>query len=570
MPIADRWIRAILVCTLLVAAVGYPRLSSAAEQKVALVIGNSAYPSSRLRNPVNDANAMATKLRAMGFDVILRTDVNLRDMTRSFSQFGQKLTPGSVGLFYYAGHGMQVQGKNFLIPVDAEIETEASVRTEAVDVDQLLHQLGPARLSMVILDACRNNPFERRFRGAGGGLAQIDAPTGTLLAYATAPGKVASDGTGSNGLYTEALLKALNMPGLKVEDVFKQVRINVIKASDGQQTPWESSSLTGEFYFTPDNKAAMADEKLKQAEKERADLAKALEEERKKRDKDTELIRVEMEKLRAELTKIRAAAAAAQPAMGTVPAETSKTASVASQPKPQPEQKPTQVAIASRAPGPTAPPAPVSVSPVAAGSEAAAGPAKPTTDTHTGRTPTQVAAIPPQPSPAAPPPPAEVIVKPKPPAGSPAPTKPASVAQWAESIALVEKFSGQLTYSKAMALLLGVKTDEELELLVKYDALLRRVPFQSAMALGVNARGHVTWSARWREAKLVYATEPALESCNKQNAEGSCRLVMVNGEFQEKEFIDVAKRLGRQTPDLVRQALVKATAMDLERQRGRW
>src|SRR5258706_11280023 len=146
------------------------------------LIGNGAYPSSRLRNPVNDAKAMAEKLRALGFEVILRTDSNLREMTRSFSQFGQKLTPGSVSLFYYAGHGVQVQGKNFLVPIDAEIESEAAVRTEAVDVDQLLHQLGPARLSMVILDACRNNPFERRFRAAAsGGLAQIDAPTGTLL-----------------------------------------------------------------------------------------------------------------------------------------------------------------------------------------------------------------------------------------------------------------------------------------------------------------------------------------------------------------------------------------------------
>ncbi|MCE9568393.1 MAG: caspase family protein [Rhodocyclales bacterium] len=265
---------------------------AAAEQKVALVIGNSAYPSSRLRNPVNDAKAMADKLRALGFEVILRTDSNLREMTRSFSQFGQKLTPGSVSLFYYAGHGVQVRGKNYLIPVDAEIENEASVTSEAVDVDQLLNQLGPARLSMVILDACRNNPFERRFRAAGsGGLAQIDAPTGTLLAYATAPGKVAADGHGSNGVYTEALLKALDMPGLKVEDVFKQVRINVVRASDGQQTPWESSSLTGEFYFHAASKAEIDSAQLRRAENERAELARTLEEERRKRDKDAELVR---------------------------------------------------------------------------------------------------------------------------------------------------------------------------------------------------------------------------------------------------------------------------------------
>ena len=231
--------RGLLALALLGAAFGTPHAAVSAEQKVALVIGNSAYPTSRLRNPVNDAKAMAEKLRALGFDVVLRTDSSQRDMTRAISQFGQKLALGSVGLFYYAGHGMQVRGKNYLIPIDAEIETEGSVSSEAVDVDLVLNQLGPARLSMVILDACRNNPFERKFRSvAGGGLAQIDAPTGTMLAYATAPVKVAADGTGSNGLYTEALLKALDTPGLKVEDVFKQFRINVLQASDNQQIPW--------------------------------------------------------------------------------------------------------------------------------------------------------------------------------------------------------------------------------------------------------------------------------------------------------------------------------------------
>ncbi len=157
---------------------------------------------------------------------------------------------GSVGLFYYAGHGLQVRGKNFLVPVDAEIENEASVRSESVDVDQVLDQFVSSRLSMVILDACRNNPFERRFRaGQGGGLAQIDAPKGTLIAYSTAPGKTAADGSGFNGVYTEQLLKTLDTPGLKVEDVFKQVRINVARLTQDQQIPWEASSLTGEFFF---------------------------------------------------------------------------------------------------------------------------------------------------------------------------------------------------------------------------------------------------------------------------------------------------------------------------------
>ena len=223
-----------------------------AEVKVALVVGNAAYPSAPLRNPVNDATAMAERLKAAGFEVTLRTNVTQREMTRAVSQFGQGLKAGSVGLFYYAGHGMQVRGRNFLVPVDADIQSEASVRSEAVDLDLVLEQLGPSRLSMVILDACRNNPFEGRFRSSGGsGLAQIDAPKGTLLAYATAPGKVASDGDGAHGLYTAELLKAMDLPGAKVEEVFKAVRVNVIKATAGQQVPWESSSLTGDYYFRP-------------------------------------------------------------------------------------------------------------------------------------------------------------------------------------------------------------------------------------------------------------------------------------------------------------------------------
>ena len=176
---------------------------------------------------------------------------------------------------------MQVRGKNFLIPVDAEINSEASVRSEGVDVDQVLDQLGPARLSMVILDACRNNPYERRFRGMGdGGLAQIDAPKGTLIAYATAPGKTAADGAGANGLYTQELLRALDRTGLKVEDVFKQVRINVSKGTNDAQIPWEASSLVGEFVFRADTNATAQDDRLKTMESERLALLAALEQER--------------------------------------------------------------------------------------------------------------------------------------------------------------------------------------------------------------------------------------------------------------------------------------------------
>ncbi len=219
-------------------------------QRIALVIGNAAYPGiGALRNPANDARDVAAKLKRLGFEVIVKTDVRQKDMLRALTEFGDKVQAGSEALFFYAGHGMQVRGRNYLIPIDAEIRTESAVSSESIDVDQLLDKLSAARLSMVILDACRNNPFERRFRGGGQGLAQINAPTGTLIAYATAPGKVAADGEGRNGLYTSELLDAMDVPGIKIEDIFKRVRTNVIRKSGQAQTPWESSSLTGDFFF---------------------------------------------------------------------------------------------------------------------------------------------------------------------------------------------------------------------------------------------------------------------------------------------------------------------------------
>ncbi len=220
-------------------------------RRVALVIGNASYPNAPLKNPANDARAMARALRTLGFDVTLKENIALKEMSRAVTQFGEKLaTGGSMGLFYFAGHGIQSKGKNYLVPIDAQITGESSVRSETLDVDVVLEQLATSPLNIVILDACRNNPFERRFRGNVGGLVQMDAPKGTLIAYATAPGKVALDGEGKNGLYTAALLKVISEPGLKVEDVFKRVRVNVATSTADQQVPWESSSLTGDFYFS--------------------------------------------------------------------------------------------------------------------------------------------------------------------------------------------------------------------------------------------------------------------------------------------------------------------------------
>ncbi len=219
------------------------------EKRIALVIGNSAYKDAPLKNPVNDARDIAVALRKLGFEVTEKTNVAQKEMNRAIVQFGEKLRADTVALFYYAGHGMQVKGKNYLIPIDAQIQSEASVRVEAVDVDGVLDQLTVSPLNIVILDACRNNPFERRFRSVGGGLAQMDAPKGSLIAYATAPGKTAADGDSRNGLYTQELLKHIQTPGLPLESVFKRVRIGVMTASGEAQMPWETSSLTGDFFF---------------------------------------------------------------------------------------------------------------------------------------------------------------------------------------------------------------------------------------------------------------------------------------------------------------------------------
>ncbi|MBF0095122.1 MAG: caspase family protein, partial [Alphaproteobacteria bacterium] len=224
-----------------------------AEKRVALVIGNSAYPASPLDNPVNDAKAMAAKLKGIGFEVILRENTTKAQMEDAIGLFGEKLPADATGLMFYAGHGMQVGGRNYLIPVDAKIASEQRVKLETVDAEVVLDQMAAARarVSLLILDACRNNPYERRWRGGSAGLAQMNAPEGTLIAYATAPGKVAADGETKNGLYTGELLKVLDEPGLPVEEVFKRVRVAVSKASKGGQTPWEASSLTGDLYFVP-------------------------------------------------------------------------------------------------------------------------------------------------------------------------------------------------------------------------------------------------------------------------------------------------------------------------------
>lgn len=222
------------------------------DRRVALVIGNSAYSNGPLTNPANDARDMAAALRKLGFDVIEGENLSQRDMDRYIRLFGSKIRGGGVGLFYYAGHGIQINGVNYLIPVGATITIEEEVKYESVDVGLVLAQMENAKnsLNIVILDACRNNPFARSFRSASQGLASLDAPRGTLIAYATAPGSTAKDGDGKNGTYTEELLRYIRTPGLSIEQVFKKVRVAVVGRTNGFQTPWESSSLVGDFYFS--------------------------------------------------------------------------------------------------------------------------------------------------------------------------------------------------------------------------------------------------------------------------------------------------------------------------------
>jgi len=236
-----------------------PASGMAHEHRIALIIGNGRYKSSPLLNPVNDARAMSEALQFMGFHVTLLENATIRQMSDAARDFGDTLQKGGVGLFFYAGHGMQIKGRNYLIPIGADIQREDEVAFNAFDAGLLLGKMEVARsrVNIVILDACRNNPFSRSFRSSSQGLAQMDAPIGSYLSFATAPAKVASDGNDGNGLYTQHLLKAMRTPGLKIEEVFKRVRVKVMADSDGQQIPWDNSSLTGDFYFIPPDSARL-------------------------------------------------------------------------------------------------------------------------------------------------------------------------------------------------------------------------------------------------------------------------------------------------------------------------
>jgi len=227
--------------------------SNTSESRHALVIGNGSYRLGSLENPVNDARDMANKLTRLGFTVSKYTNSSFREMVRAIQHFGNQLQKGGVGVFYYAGHGIQINGNNYLIPVDASLKYEEDVEFEAVDTNRILGKLYQAanRLNLVILDACRDNPFSQGFRSIKSGFTPLEAPSGTLVAFSTAPGKISADGSGRNGLFTKHLLRHLDTPGLEVGQMFRRVRSGVMRDTHARQVPWENSSLVGDFYFNP-------------------------------------------------------------------------------------------------------------------------------------------------------------------------------------------------------------------------------------------------------------------------------------------------------------------------------
>ncbi|SFV71770.1 Mlr3463 protein [hydrothermal vent metagenome] len=233
--------------------------SIANQKRIALVIGNSDYINAgRLANPVNDARGMAKALTSLGFKVLEHEDLGQSDMKRAIDEFGSMMGQYDVSLVFYAGHGIQVNGNNYLIPVDAKISSKKDVEYNAIDAGRILSKMegSKSKTNIIILDACRNNPFERswnravRLNGKGSGLAFMNAPAGSLIAYSTAPGSTAADGeVGTNGVYTSALLEHIKTPNITIEEMFKRVRLTVEAKTNKQQTSWESTSLKGNFFF---------------------------------------------------------------------------------------------------------------------------------------------------------------------------------------------------------------------------------------------------------------------------------------------------------------------------------
>ncbi len=225
--------------------------AAAADDRVALLIGNNQYATTPLRNAVNDARDLSEALKELGFKVIVRENASRKDMIDAIREFGTAIDGANAALFFYAGHAMQFKDRNYLIPIDAAMGSEEDVTFFSVEIGQIFDRMERARtrFNFIILDACRDNPFAASFKLSSAGLAQMSSPSGTLIAYATSPGSTAADGFGRNGMYTKHILQNIKVPDLPVEIMFKRVREGVERDTKRTQTPWDSSSLKGDFAF---------------------------------------------------------------------------------------------------------------------------------------------------------------------------------------------------------------------------------------------------------------------------------------------------------------------------------
>lgn len=243
--------------------------AAVAGERLALVIGNGAYLNApRLANPANDAADIAQSLRGIGFEIVEGRDLDKRSMEQKIVEFGHRLDGASLALFFYAGHGLQVGGQNYLVPTDAKLQRAGDLSFETINVNQVLAQMeADKRVNLVFLDACRDNPLARSFArslgdtrsaSVGRGLASIQSAVGTMIAYATQPDNTALDGTGRNSPFTTALLKHIATPGLEIRSVMTRVRADVLVATRDRQLPWDHSSLIGEVVLAPSVAAAAA------------------------------------------------------------------------------------------------------------------------------------------------------------------------------------------------------------------------------------------------------------------------------------------------------------------------
>jgi uncharacterized caspase-like protein len=250
---------------ILLAFTSFMSISAHAEDRIALVVGNASYEQiGPLDNPVNDAKLISESLRAVGFEVTTLLDVSQQDLKLAIARFGRELREAgkdATGLFYYAGHGVQSFGNNYLLPVDTSLSDQADLDLVAIEAQTVLRQMHSARnkTNIVILDACRNNPFENIAAFNDNGLAEMKAPTGTFLAYATAPGAVAYDGNTDNSPFSAALAQEITAPGQPIEQMFKNVRVAVLEQTEGEQTPWDTSSLTSDFAFVAEKPLSPAE-----------------------------------------------------------------------------------------------------------------------------------------------------------------------------------------------------------------------------------------------------------------------------------------------------------------------